>query len=356
VLGPIIMAVDLFKLKMTDPGELELLDTVAVSARRGADMVRQVLSFARGLEGQRTLIRPLQLMREVQRIARDTFPKDITSHISSPEDLWNLLGDPTQLHQVLLNLCVNARDAMPEGGRLTLSASNQRIDSQFAAMHPDAQPGVYVALEVADTGAGMTPEVLEKIYEPFFTTKEIGKGTGLGLSTTLAIVRSHNGFMSVESVPRKGTKFRVHLPAELDDPDAHPSEGHAEFPRGQGECVLIIDDEASVRSITAQTLEAFGYRVIIAMDGAEGVAKYAQNVSEIAAVVTDMMMPVMDGAATIRAISRMNPQAKIIAASGLAAKAAEAEAAGAGVKIFLSKPYTASALLVALRDLLRPEE
>jgi PAS domain S-box-containing protein len=355
VLGPIIMAVDLFKLKMTDPQDLELLETVAVSARRGADMVRQVLSFARGLEGQRTLVKPLQLMKEVQRIARDTFPKFISIQVSAPEDTWNMLGDPTQLHQVLLNLCVNARDAMPNGGSLNLSASNQRIDSQYAAMHPDAQPGIYVVLEIADTGTGMSPEVQEKIFEPFFTTKEVGKGTGLGLSTTLAIVRSHDGFITVESIPGKGTKFRVHLPAELEDGETSYGEGSSDFPRGHDELILIIDDEASVRTITSQTLLAFGYRVVTATDGAEGVAKYAQHMRGIAAVVTDMMMPVMDGVATIRALSRLNPEVQIIAASGLATKGAEAEAAGAGVKFFLPKPYTASSLLVALRDLLRPE-
>lgn len=354
VLGPIIMAVDLFRLKMTDPQDLELLETVSVSARRGADMVKQVLSFARGLEGQRTLVRPVQLLKEVQRIARDTFPKFISVDITTAEDTWSLLGDPTQLHQVLLNLCVNARDAMPQGGRLTLNACNQRIDDHFAAMHPEARPGPHVVLEVADSGTGMTPDVIEKIFEPFFTTKEVGKGTGLGLSTTLAIVRSHNGFVTVESHPGKGTKFRVHLPAELDDVEANHSEGGDVFPRGQGECILVIDDEASVRSITSQTLEAFGYRVVIAVDGAEGVAKYAQHMNEIAAVITDMMMPVMDGVATIRALSRLDPNIKIIAASGLATKGAEAEAAGAGVKLFLPKPYTASSLLVALRDLLRP--
>ncbi|MEZ0255867.1 MAG: ATP-binding protein, partial [Chthoniobacter sp.] len=355
VLGPIIMAVDLFKLKMTDPQDLELLETVAVSARRGADMVRQVLSFARGLEGQRALVRPSQLITEVQRIARDTFPKFISVQVTGQENTWSLLGDPTQLHQVLLNLCVNARDAMPNGGILTLRAANLHIDSQFAAMHPDAKPGPYVVMEIADTGIGMTADVIEKIFEPFFTTKEIGKGTGLGLSTTLAIVRSHGGFATVESIPGKGTKFRVHLPAEPDGAEVSHGDSQSEFPRGHEELVLVIDDEASVRSITSQTLTAFGYRVVTAVDGAEGVAKYAQHMLEIAAVVTDMMMPVMDGVATIRALSRLNPLVKIIAASGLATKGAEAEAAGAGVKLFLPKPYTASSLLVALRDLLHPQ-
>jgi CheY-like chemotaxis protein len=285
---------------------------------------------------------------------RDTFPKSITVQVSAPEETWNLQGDHTQLHQVLLNLCVNARDAMPSGGKLQLAASNTQIDPQFAAMHADAQPGPYVVLEVADNGAGMEPEVIEKIFEPFFTTKAIGMGTGLGLSTTLAITRSHGGFITVKSNLGQGTKFRVHLPADLDRSDAHAGERLDEFPRGHGECVLIVDDEASVRSITSQTLEAFGYRVITAVDGAEAVAKYAQLGKDIGAVLTDMMMPVMDGGSTIRAISRLNPAVKIIAASGLSSKAAEAEAAGEGVKFFLAKPYTASALLMALRDLLRP--
>ena len=354
VLGPIIMAVDLFKLKMTDPRDLELLETVAVSAQRGVDMVKQVLSFARGIEGQRALIRPPQLLKELARIVRDTFSKSITVLVSVSEETWNVLGDYTQLHQVLLNLCVNARDALPNGGILQLSASNTHIDPQFAAMHPDARPGSYVVLEVTDNGVGMEPEVIEKIFEPFFTTKALGMGTGLGLSTTLAITRSHGGFITVKSHIGQGTKFRVHLPANLDSGETYAGASNDEYPRGHGECVLVIDDEASVRSITSQTLEAFGYRVVTAVDGAEGVAKYRQLSSEISAVLTDLMMPVMDGVATIRALSQFNPLVRIVVASGLTGKAAEAEAAGEGVKSFLPKPYTASALLIALRDLLQP--
>ncbi len=356
VLGPIIMSVDLFKLTMTEPRDLELLETVEVSAQRGAEMVRQVLSFARGVEGQRLLLQPGCLLKEVQKIVRETFPKSITVLISVPDDVWNLLGDPTQLHQVLLNLCLNARDAMPGGGRLRLAASNLRIDAQYAAMNPEARPGGYVVLEVADTGSGMPPEVAERIFEPFFTTKEVGQGTGLGLSTSLAIARSHEGFIAVESTQGKGTTFKVHLPANRESAGLAPSGGEAgELPRGAGEWVLVIDDEASIRAITGQTLEAFGYRVITAADGAEGVARYVQQPAEIAAVLTDMMMPVMDGAATIRALTKLNPAVKIIAASGLSAKGAEAEAAGAGVKVFLPKPYTAATLLRTLRDLLRPD-
>ena len=354
VLGPIIMAVDLFKLKMTDPRDLELLETVEVSAHRGAEMVQQVLSFARGMEGRRVLVHPARLLQEIEKIAGETFPKSIVMHTRAERGVWNVPGDPTQLHQVLLNLCVNARDAMPAGGCLSISAANQTIDEQFASMHRAAQPGVYVVFSVADTGMGMPPDVLEKIFDPFFTTKEVGRGTGLGLSTTLAIVKSHGGFMNVESALGKGTKFEVFIPADDSGEAAHTVPGLIELPRGNGELILVIDDEASVRGMTGQTLEAFGYRVITAGDGADGIAKYAQNLSSIGAVVTDMMMPVMDGAATIRALMRINPSVLIIAVSGLSTKGVEAEAAGVGVKFFLPKPYTAGTLLTTLRELLRP--
>ena len=338
---------------MTDPRDLGAArDRGGQRAARRGHGHGGAVSFARGIEGQRALIRPPQLLRELARIVRDTISKSITVVVSAPEDTWNLLGDHTQLHQVLLNLCVNARDALPNGGILQLSASNNQVDSQFAAMHPDARPGSYVVLEVTDSGVGMEPEVIEKIFEPFFTTKALGMGTGLGLSTTLAITRSHGGFITVKSQIGQGTKFRVHVPANLGSGETYAGASHEEYPRGHGECVLVIDDEASVRSITSQTLEAFGYRVVTAVDGAEGVAKYRQLESEITAVLTDLMMPVMDGVATIRALHKLNPEVRIVVASGLTAKAAEAEAAGEGVKNFLPKPYTASALLISLRELL----
>ncbi len=352
VLGPIIMAVDLFKLKLTDPGDLELLETVEVSARRGAEMVKQVLSFARGIEGSHSLVQPARLLKEIQKIASETFPKSISVRTRTEQGIWNIPCDQTQLHQILLNLCVNARDAMPDGGRLTLTAANKMIDAQFASMHSEARPGVYVVFQVADTGAGMAPDVVEKIFDPFFTTKEVGKGTGLGLSTTLALVKGHGGFITVDSVPHRGTTFLVHIPADLSGAKAQDGPIAGELPRGNGETILVIDDEASVRTITKQTLETFGYQVLTAADGADGVATYAQNVARIAVVLTDMMMPVMDGAATIRALMRINPHVQIIAASGLSTKGAEAEAAGSGVRCFLPKPYNAETLLTSLRDLL----
>jgi PAS domain S-box-containing protein len=352
VLAPILMSVDLMRFSITDAPTLKLINTVEQSAKRGADLVRQVLTFARGINsGQHVAIKVEHLIKDVARIASETFPRSIHTRVQLEPDLWAVTGDATQLHQVILNLVVNARDAMPDGGSLTLLAENVTIDDQYAATSRDAIPGAYLCTSVIDTGCGMPPENIERIFEPFFTTKDVGKGTGLGLSTAHAIVESHRGFISVSSEPGKGSTFKVYLPA---DPKLRPVEAttSAELPRGRGETILVIDDETSILTISQQTLETFGYRVIVAHDGAEAIAIYAQHRASIAVVITDMVMPIMDGPATINALMRINPQVQIIAASGLNSNGRVAKAAGAGVSHFLPKPYTAETLLVTLREVL----
>jgi PAS domain S-box-containing protein len=353
ILAPIMMAVQVLKMTTTEPQSKSILETIEVSSKRGADIVRQVLSFARGLQGERVEVQPVHLLKDIETIIRDTFPKNIRRDIYFPESAWTVLGDPTQLHQILLNLCVNARDAMPDGGNLAISVENVVLDHQYAAMNVHAKPGKYVIINVTDTGQGIAPEILEKIFDPFFTTKEVGKGTGLGLSTVMAIVKSHAGFVNVYSEVGKGSSFKVYLPAletSVKSPKDTGSLGI--LPRGNGERVLIVDDETSILTITSQTLEAFGYKTFTAGDGAEAVAIYAQHRNKIAVILTDMAMPVMDGPATIRALLRVNPEVKIIAATGLKTEGSEAKALNAGVKHFLSKPYTASTLLKTLRAVL----
>ena len=352
VLAPIMMSIDLLKMKETDPARLNILATIAGSAKRGADMVQQVLSFARGVEGQKVEVQLTRLLKEIEKISNDTFLKNIQIRCDFPANLWTLQGDPTQLHQVLLNLCVNARDAMPQGGILTLSAANVTLDETYAAANPEATPGPHVMILVEDTGTGMPPEVIERIFEPFFTTKELGKGTGLGLSTTIAIIKSHGGFMRVESFVGLGTRFQVYLPAQAGTSADRETPAQDELPRGDGQVILVVDDEAAIRQITRHTLEAFGYRVLLASDGADATAIYAAQKHEIAVVLTDMMMPVMDGPTTIQVLLRMNPQLKIIAASGLNADGMAAKAAAAGVKNFIPKPYTADSLLHSLHSVL----
>jgi CheY-like chemotaxis protein len=323
-----------------------VLDTIERSARRGTELLKQVLSFARGVAGERVAVHPGLVIREIEGIMRNTFPKNIVFEAQIAKDVWAVSGDPTQLNQVLLNLCVNARDAMPDGGKLAIVARNAEVDAQFAALNRGATPGRHVILEVTDTGCGIAREHINRIFDPFFTTKESGKGTGLGLSTTLGIVRSHGGFLNVQSEPGQGSTFSVYLPALQEAaPAAAPAAPVRDLPRGNGELVLVVDDEANVLGITRDTLEAFGYRVLTAADGAQAVALYAAQRPEVALVVTDMMMPVMDGSALAAALRRIDPGVRIIGISGLSTHADAARGASGGMEHFLAKPFTAEDLL-----------
>jgi PAS domain S-box-containing protein len=354
VFTPIMMAIGLLKFEAGDDAQRgKILDIIQLSCRRGAGLVRQVLSFARGLDGQRIAIALRHLIDDLQSIIGETFPRNITIRADVSAELWPLIGDPSQLHQVLLNLAVNARDAMPEGGTLTLSATNVTIDEQYARTSHEAKAGTYVLLQVTDTGCGIPAEVRERIFEPFFTTKTLGKGTGLGLSTVHTVVKSHGGFLAVESQLGEGTTFKVYLPSSPcspADPTANPFQ--IDMPRGRDELVLVIDDELVIREITQQTLTVFGYRVLTASDGAEGVALYARHAHEIAVVLTDMMMPAMDGAAAIQVLTRMNPLVRIIVVSGFELTENVAKVTRAGVHDFLAKPYTAQTLLRLVREVL----
>lgn len=353
VLSPILMAVQMLELKAKDEGTRQLLEVLKTNAERGGNMVRQVLSFARGVEGERVALQPKHLIKEIVKIMRETLPKSIEITFHLPDDLWIISADATQVHQVLMNLCVNARDAMPGGGTIAIRAENVFVDENYARMHLEAKPGRFTVITVADSGTGMSPEVLSRIFEPFFTTKDMSKGTGLGLSTALTIVKSHGGFVNVYSEVGKGSQFGAYFPAFETEDATRTLLPQTDLPVGNGELVLVVDDEEAIRQITRSTLETFGYKVVVAADGTEAVALFAEHRNEIAIVVTDMLMPFMDGPATIRALQKMNPDVKIIAASGLTAGHKAGEASLEGVKIFLSKPFTAEKLLKALDKALK---
>jgi signal transduction histidine kinase len=348
VLTPIMMSIDVLRSKISDPIGVRILSTIETSAKRGADIVRQVLAFGRGVAGDRILVQLKHVVKEVVKIAGGTLPKSIKIRTDLPRDLWTVLADPTQMHQVLLNMLVNARDAMPKGGSLTISAENITLDENYSRMHLEAKPGAYVAIIIGDTGTGIPADIREKIFEPFFTTKEIGMGTGLGLSTTLAIVKSHGGFIDLQSEPGKGTTFKIYIPSTGTDSGGAAGSEVVVLPFGHGEMILIIDDEEAVREITRETLEAYGYKAITAGDGAEGVALFAENKKEIKLVITDIMMPVMDGTAAIRALKRITPDVKIIAASGFGSKGQATPPPASSIQAFLTKPYTSETLLKAL--------
>ena len=341
------------KEKNKDEQGQKLLTILEQNCQRGANLIKQVLSFARGVEGERNPLQAKHVIAEIEKVAKETFPRNIEIQTNIQRDLFTISGDATQLHQVIMNLCVNARDVMPDGGVLSITASNFFIDENYARMHKEAKVGSYVIISVSDTGSGIPPRIVDRIFEPFFTTKEFGKGTGLGLSTALAIVRSHNGFINVYSEIGKGTTFKVYLPAVKTE--IQKEEEQLKLYIGHGELILVAEDEGSIREITSSTLETYGYKVLISSDGAEAVALYAQNKEKVKVVLMDMMMPVMDGYASIRAISKINPEVKIIAVSGLAEKDKLAKIGSSHAKAFLPKPYTAERLLKTIHEIISTE-
>ena len=353
VLAPIMMAIEVLRDKMPDPGGQKILNMIETSAKRGADIVKQVLAFGRGVKGERILVQLKHVVNELVKISIETFPKSIEITTDIPRDLWMVYADPTQMHQVLLNVLINARDAMPGGGILKISAENITLNESYSRTHPDAKRGAYICIVITDTGAGIPANIQEKIFEPFFTTKEIGMGTGLGLSTTLAIIKSHEGFINLHSEEGKGTTFRIYIPATGASSTAAAASEEADLPTGHGELILIIDDEAAIREITKETLKAHGYKAMTASDGAEGVAIFAENKRRIKVVITDIMMPVMNGTAAILALKKINPDVKIIAASGLATKGQIPTPLDSNVQAFVTKPYTAEKLLKTLAEVLR---
>jgi two-component system, cell cycle sensor histidine kinase and response regulator CckA len=346
VLTPIMGIVQLLPLKVVniDESTQQLLQILHDSTRRGADLVKQILSFTRGVESKPTNIQVSDLLLEIQKIINQAFPKNIELSMDLPQNVWSISADPSMLHQVFMNLCVNARDAMSDGGTLSITVENFAIDANYAQMNLDAHVGAYVVVTIADTGTGIAPEILDRIFDPFFTTKDIGKGTGLGLSTVIGIVKSHHGFIDVYSEVAKGTRFKVYLPA-TDTSETAQVVVTAQPRSGQGELILVVDDEVAIQEITTATLEVYGYSVMTASDGIEAIALYAQHQQEIGVVLLDMMMPTLDSITIVRTLFKFNPHVQIIAMSGLATNEAVTKTMNEGVRAFLPKPFTAPELL-----------
>ncbi len=349
ILTPILGISQLLPLRLTnvDQKTQELLSTLTTSTRRAVNLVKQILLFSRASDGEFVVFQLRYLFRELIGIAKQTFPKSIEISDQSPtRELWTISADRTQMDQVFMNLMINARDAMPEGGSLTISAENRYLDEHYALLNLEAKPGPYVVVTVSDTGSGIPSELLERIFDPFFTTKEVGKGTGLGLSTVMGIVKNHGGFIRVTSELGKGTEFEVFLPAIQGEIITTTLE--EEMPSGNGELILIVEDESSIQEITKTALEKYNYRILLASDGIEALAIYAKNQAEISVVLMDMMMPNLDGFTAIRALKKMNLAVKIIGTSGILDN--KQLALQADAQAFLLKPYTISQLLKILKE------
>ena len=355
ILSPILMAAPLLRLDSMEPGEKDAaVAMIESSAQRAAQVVRQLLSFSRGSRKEPAPVHLAHLIKEMLRLTEETFPKSISTKASVEKGLWPVIGDPTQLHQVLMNLCLNARDAMPQGGWLVLGAANFQLEAAHAAAYRNLPPGPYVRLQVSDTGMGIPAEYLDRVFDPFFTTKT--EGTGLGLATVLGIIKGHDGYINVESRPGHGTVFEILLPAA---PELRPTVPDTEViaaPRGHGEQILVVDDEQHVREITQKLLQKYGYQVLTAENGQEALGLFDQHRDTLKAILTDTVMPVMDGEVLIRQLRQRDPQAKIIVISGEEIQHQRERhqrfTQELGVHTVLLKPCPSEQILTVLRDLL----
>jgi two-component system cell cycle sensor histidine kinase/response regulator CckA len=343
ILAPMLMVAGLLQDSVTKPADLELLDLIERSGKRGAAIVQQLLTFSRGLAGERVSVQLKHIVREMVAIMNETFPRNITVVDRIPKDLWTVEADATQMHQVIMNLCVNARDAMPSGGVLTLDGANLS-GREATAADPSLKPKPHVLIIVRDTGEGISPEIIERIFDPFFTTKGVGKGTGLGLSTVTGIIKDHGGAVGVSSEPGRGTVFRIYLPASLKAEFAAVSAPRP-MPRGKGEVVLIVDDEAAIRVSTTRLLEHHGYRVLDATSGEDAVKLFIANRAAVRLVITDIMMPGMDGLALLRTLQLLKPGLQAIATSGLDTEVSTEDCAALGLVATLRKPVAPDGLL-----------
>jgi PAS domain S-box-containing protein len=355
ILQPISIALDMFRSRLADNESQEVLGMLDSNVRRATELVRQILTFTSGVRPERQSVEIHSLFGEVANFVRQAFPKAIQLHVSAEDNLPPLLGDQTQMEQVVLNLCVNARDAMREGGQLRLEARVFEVNKDFAARQPLAKPGQYVRLTVSDTGAGIPPQIRKKIFEPFFTTKGPEKGTGLGLATVLGIIRRHGGFLTLETEVGCGSSFHVFIPAAPASPTAAPK---TKFPRpespqnGGGETILLVDDEATVLKVIQRSLEKSGYRVLTANDGEEGCAVFKEHAGEIRLVITDMSMPGMDGLKMAAAIHKISPSIPILGTSGLDTQPDKKTLRALGLQRILSKPCNSATILEAIRQVL----
>ena len=351
VLAPVLMAAELLKASPTLAVQQELANVIQSSAQRGTGLVRQILAFARGSDGQERIdLQPEHLIKDAVSLAMGTFPRTMEFHTELAPDLSIIRADPTQVHQVLLNLMVNARDAMGGTGSLTIAAGNQMLDASFVKQKPGAKPGPHVVLRVTDTGCGMSPEVLAKIWDPFFTTKPPGQGTGIGLSTVAKIVHEHGGLVDVTSTPGQGTTFAIYLPASLEPAVSVQAPAAVPLPLGRGERVLIVDDEAAFAQLMHTLLAEHNYTPVVA-DGPGEALSTVMRGGEFDLALVDLNMPMMDGARLAKVMHNIRPQLKVILVTGSQQIQAEQTKTGLFAAV-VTKPFTAEALLVAMDSVL----
>jgi len=352
IFSPMMLAPALLRPRATHPEDREVLGSLEKSLTRGGELVRRLLAYAQGATPAkaRHMVTIPRLLADAAADCSASFPASILIDAEIPSNLWPVLGDATELYQLMLNLCVNARDAMPFGGRLGISGHNQLLDEAAAAALPGARPGAWVVLEVQDQGTGIAPAVLSRIWEPFFTTKLPGQGTGLGLSIVRGVVKSHGGFVAVRSLVDQGTTFRIFLPAADSLLPMGLRHDAGQNLRGHGELVLVAEADPEARAFIAAALERNGYAVTTALDGPEAVAVFATRGPEVKLVVADVFLPHLDGAALAQVIRCLNATVPILGVGGRIDAARGDARRFTGPMVF--KPFKATTLLEAVASLL----
>ncbi|MGO9121456.1 MAG: ATP-binding protein [Desulfomonilaceae bacterium] len=340
----------LMKKEPGDP-DRKKLEIIQQAARDGADLVSRILAFSKKSESK---VRPIDLNQEllrIERLLRRTLPLMIKIDLVLSDDLKIINADPAQVEQLILNLGVNAQHAMPDGGQLLIETSNVSISDEYLRTHLGARPGKYVLLSVSDTGLGMASEVLERIFEPFFTTKTHAGGTGLGLSMVLGIVTQHGGYIRCYSEPGRGTSFKIYLPVSTTEGLWELAETR-EMPAFGTETILVVDDDDRVRDMAQQMIKTGGYQVLTARSGEEALEIYAGHREEIALVILDLIMPGMGGKRCLEDLLRIDPDSRVIIASGLSSNGLALDEKGTGARGFIMKPYDAKDILRAIRKVL----
>lgn len=355
ILGPILLSVQILKRKLQDESLNNLLTTIESSTLRGKDIIAQVLGFARGAESRPVLMQIRHIVNEAGNIIKQTFPRNIEIQTYAPRDLWTVYADPTQIHQVVMNLSVNARDAMPKGGRLTINVKNAEMGERIKVRHPEANNGRYVVIEVRDNGGGIPLDIQQKIFDPFFTTKEVGKGTGLGLSSVYSIVKHHQGYIHFDSVPGEGTSFEILIPVSAETVAQDSKAVVNVILDGKNETILVVDDELPIQMACEQTLGFYNYNVLTAGNGAEGLARFVESGMTAKVVLIDMMMPVMDGKTAAATLRKIAPGISIIGMSGLMTEST-VEHDGKLFDHFLQKPFTGESLMESIQNVLKKNQ
>jgi PAS domain S-box-containing protein len=336
-----------------DDSDYGHLQSIERSLYRASDLTRRLLIFSRKIQSELRLVNLNMEVLEVSKMLERTIPKMIHIELRLDADLKNINADTGQLEQIMMNLAVNARDAMPEGGVLAFQTQNVTMDKEFCSTHIGAVPGEYVLLSVSDTGSGMDKDTMERVFEPFFTTKETGKGTGLGLAMVYGIVKNHGGYITCESVVGSGTTFDVYLPAIKDELQENVPERRKAVLSGGNETILLVDDENDIRKIAQEMLERVGYRVVTAEDGETALSIYGKNLKEIDLVILDLIMPGMGGKKCLEELLKINIKARVIVASGQSINGYTKETIDRLAKGFVSKPYKIEEMLKMIRSAIK---